>query len=189
MFRFVDKADVRRWLWLATLLALVWPAASSGAEGDETKVLRDRVTQYWDARVARSEKVYDFYPVPELGGPKDRKMLGEFGNVTFEGYEIEDISVDGDTATVKLQVVADTSTGSPHHKEHAVHVPSQEEWIRVCDTWFRKPVRKSLVRKDFLPAELGEVGEDGPDCSVLERAGASTGAEDEMERKDDPSAG
>ena len=155
----------RRSARLAVALgALLAHGAASGA-GDE-QALRARVTAYWDARVARSEEVYRFYVGPELGGPKDRGAIGEFGAVRFDGYRIESIELDGDSARIRMGVDVRVDRPDPGGAgETRYAMPSAEEWQRICGTWYRKPLRKSLVRSEFRPSELGPVGEGGPDCA------------------------
>jgi hypothetical protein len=129
------------------------------AKSDE-QALRKRVTAYWDARVERSQSVYDFYPSPALGGPKNRKLIGEFGNVRFESYRIEDIALEGDSATVRLKVNVHVTPLTQRYE-----LPSKDTWNRICGTWYRKPVRRGLAKREFDPSELGPVGEGGPDCA------------------------
>jgi hypothetical protein len=147
-------------------------AADTGAEAE----LRERVTQYWTARVARSQDVYRFYPGPELGGPLDSTLIGEFGTLAFEGFEIQGLEIQDEKATVSLQVdVVVERPGAGGTRRYASK--SAEVWNRICGTWYRQPLRRSLVRKDFLPSELGPVPEGGPDCSKGASAPVPGGAE------------
>lgn len=139
--------------------------------------LQERVSAYWDARVARTARVYDFYPGPELGGPKDIAMIGEFGNMRFLDYRIEGIDIDSDTAVVSLTVTTEvTGLRQVHTVKKPRELPAMERWNRICGTWFRKPKRRSLVRSEFRPSELGEVPAEGPDCGKLAAPESSSGS-------------
>ena len=156
-------------------IAVAGLAPARAAEPGAEPALRERVTQYWTARVARSADVYRFYPGPELGGPIDSTQIGEFGTVKFEGFEIQGIEIQSEKATVRLQVdVVLERPGPAGTRRYAS--PSAEVWNQICGTWYRQPLRKSLVRKEFLPSELGPVPEGGPECLKGARAPVAGGA-------------
>jgi len=145
-------------------IAVAGLGPSRAAEAGAEQALRERVTQYWTARVARSPDVYRFYPGPEFGGPIDSTMIGEFGTLQFKGFEIQGVEIQREKATVRLDVDVllerPAPAGTSRYTSH-----SAEVWNHICGTWYRQPLRKSLVRREFLPSELGPVPEGGPDCS------------------------
>jgi hypothetical protein len=153
---------------VAVVLCHAGWAGEEVANSDE-QALRKRVTTYWDARVERSESVYDFYPSPELGGPKNQGLIGESGNIFFESWRIEAIAVEGDSATVRLNVnvrVTPLQQGGAKAGSHE-KLFTVETWNRICGTWYKKPVPRGLTKKEFDPSELGPVGEGGPDCAKV----------------------
>src|SRR5512145_498244 len=81
-------------------------APVAGAARDEAQVLRERAQQYWEARVAGSERVLEFYAPPEKGGPRGPGELSEGGNLRFTAFEIEGVELGTDAATVLVRVEA-----------------------------------------------------------------------------------
>ncbi len=172
---------------VAAALCIGAAVGDSRAQGDE-QVLSERVAAFWDARLERSLKVYDFYPSPELGGPKDRTTIGEFGNVSFHSYSIEAIEVNGDdSASIRLKVGLAASQPTPGGARDARRsLLLLDEWNKICGTWYRKPRPRSLARQEFDPSKLGSVGEGGPDCKkVASDENASTSVSNADARKDE----
>jgi hypothetical protein len=123
----------------------VAPAAtdsSTRTEGD----LRARARAYWDARIARSQKVYEFYAPPEKGGAS-RDRISEGGNMIFTTATIEAVEIDGDLGVVR--VWAEYSVVLPR----AVPLPDvqgmgiREGWSRVDGTWYRDVVPPGLSHR------------------------------------------
>ena len=153
---------------VAAALCIGAAVGDSRAQGDE-QVLRERVASFWDARLERSLKVYDFYPSPDLGGPKDRTTIGELGDLSIHSYSIEAIEVNGDeSASIRLKVGLGVPLAMPGGTRDARRsLLMLEDWNKICGTWYRKPRPFSLARQEFDPSMLGSVGEGGPDCKKV----------------------
>lgn len=121
------------------------------AASEDEKALRQRATEYWEARVARSEKTADFYPPPEKGGPPVRKA--DRGNIRFSSFEIEKIAIDGDRALVQVKAKALYGTGEAaiisqsKFAQEALLAPTiTDEWKKIDGVWYKKPIRRGLSR-------------------------------------------
>jgi hypothetical protein len=126
-------------------------AAKSGAavaETEDEKALLERARAYWDARVAGSNKVYDFYP-PDV---RERGQLpAEFAGVLYKDHEIERVlAKDGlGVVIVRAQQVLVLGPGvrtqaDGFEKQLKAHFG--EEWVRVDGTWYKKPIYGGLSR-------------------------------------------
>jgi hypothetical protein len=158
---------------VALVVALGSAGGSSGAEeSPDGKALRERVTQYWDYRVARDPKVYTFYAPPEKGGPTDFSEISDYGPVQYTAYEIQSIDIQGDRAFVRIR---------GHHVivgEKVVQVPDRfrwvnltREWIKVDGVWYQKPTKPGLgvVEKfDALARERRKAAQQAPAAPAAE---------------------
>jgi hypothetical protein len=169
------RAGPWRLLLVAAAAATLAPAGPADAQatpqaslaaatpGGDDVPLRRRATAYWEARVARSPQVFDFYPPVELRDDLGGRPLAEGGNMQFTAFEIEGVQVDGDEATVRVAVQArvllSRASGPAELTRKAV---VSEAWQRIDGTWYKRPV----------PAGLG-----GTAPSAPESEGASAAAE------------
>jgi hypothetical protein len=116
--------------------------SSTSAEQD----LRERARAYWDARIARSPKVYEFYVPPEKGGAS-RDRITEGGNMVFKTAEIEVIELDGDRGDVRVRaaysVVLPRAVPLPDVQSMVI----REGWSRVDGTWYRDVVPPGLSHR------------------------------------------
>ena len=144
----------KRIVWAALpLVALLLAGAAPAAETEATppkapsdvEALRERATQYWDARIARSTQSLDFYAKTASGEPP--RDVPEFGGVQYGAYQIEKVEVDGDQGMVLVTVPpADLNlpvSGLPQIKRRP---QIREAWVKVEGTWYKKPVDRSLSR-------------------------------------------
>ena len=121
-------------------------AAGGGVASDE-KILRQRVAAYWDARVARTTKVFDFYAPPDKGGPQKARDVSEGGNILFRTYEIEDVEIEGDSALIHLRVSAHVYLNRPSGAAQLQRdAQIQEAWVRVDEAWYKRPIPRGLSR-------------------------------------------
>jgi len=131
--------------------------AAGGGVASEEKIFRQRVAAYWDARVARTAKVFDFYAPADRGGPQTARDVSEGGNILFKVYEIEDVEIEGDSALVHLRVSADLHLDRPSgagqvQRDAQIH----EAWVKVDSTWYKRPIPPGLsrhMRRRPAPAE------------------------------------
>jgi hypothetical protein len=118
-------------------------ATTSKSKNGE-QALRARVKGFWDARVARSEKLSNFYLPPEKGGPPLAKTI-DGTNVIWHEYEIDDVKIDGDTATVTIQGRVSLVLAKPVRVPEEMTRPRVSEiWHRTNGVWYREPVESGL---------------------------------------------
>lgn len=134
-------------VWGALLsLALAAPAiaqtsASPAAQSSEVDALRQRVASYWAARVARDSAAFWRLVEPRAQGRMTAEEYASQGSsVTYTGYRVEEATINGNFATVKVRVVGipqlpltrarGTATGP-----HAALI--DDEWVRVRGVWYR----------------------------------------------------
>ncbi len=117
------------------------PAAKSAEDA-----FRARLTEYWDLRIARSEKVYDFYLPAEKGGSK-KEDIADLGGVNYEKYAIEDVKIEGDTAYATLQTEATIALPKPMPLPDSAYKPRiVDVWHRTDGVWYREAVEPGLSR-------------------------------------------
>ena len=160
---FSNERQFPMWKWmmmgltvsLAVSAFMTLPAPASAADSQsEESVLRTRVIEYWNARVERSDSVWDYYAPTELGGAKDRRRVAETGNMRFKEYEIEMLELENEAAHVRMKVDATYPRGGGS-EEGRRWLKFDEYWSKVCGTWYRKPSRRGVGRKQFRADELG----------------------------------
>lgn len=164
-------------LALAAALAAVAPGSTSAREGEgeagakaaepssEEAALRERVQDYWKAKIARSAEVYSFYPPTERSDPEKLARIAELGNIHYSSFEIDSIELeDGDAALVRGTARIGKLGGEvPAHAARAIKKEPHSvdaRWKKVDGTWYREPVpRRSLTQA--LGAANGGAGASG----------------------------
>jgi hypothetical protein len=122
-------------------------APVAGVARDEAQVLRERAQQYWEARVAGSARVLEFYAPPEKGGPRGPGEVSEGGNLRFTAFEIEGVELGGDAATVLVRVEASLPVRRELARTSAERSRLlREVWDRVDGTWYKRPVPRGFGR-------------------------------------------
>ena len=151
------------------------PAAAVQAQTPASKsaerALRARVKGFWDARLARSEKVYDYYLPPEKSG-LSRAAVADGNSMILKQYEIVGVKIDGDSAsvTVKTQVELLLPKPMPIPDEMTRPVVA-EQWHRTDGVWYRQPVEAGLSKA--LRAPDSQTGK----SPSLDGGAAANGAE------------
>ena len=126
---------------------LVVPSACAGEPAADEQALLERAGKYWEARVARSPELLDFYAPPEKGGPKYARDRSEFGNVKYRGAEITGAEIDGDQAMVRIRITASVPLAAAAQLDKAFWTREiREEWLKVDGTWYKKPVPLGFSR-------------------------------------------
>jgi len=128
-------------------------SAETGAEAASTdrETLMKRATAYWEARITRSPKVYDFYAPPEKGGPKSLKEISEGGNIQWLEAEVQDAKIGSNWGVVYTRVKAEIPVAGAFElpddlKERVV----QSQWNKVDGEWYKKPVPRGLSAQQEL---------------------------------------
>jgi hypothetical protein len=125
------------------------PPVEPAAATAEELALRKRALEYWEARVAGSERVFAFYAPPDKGGPRGPGEVSERGNLRFTRFEIEGIELRGDEGAVLVRVEAElppqlrrrpppAGGGAPRLREL---------WDRIDGNWYKRPTPRGFGRK------------------------------------------
>lgn len=121
------------------------PKPEAAAQNPED-AFRARLTEYWDLRIARSQKVYDFYLPPEKGGSK-MEDIADLGGVNYQKYVIEDVKIEGDTAYATLQTEATIALPRPMPLPEDAYKPKVVDvWHRTDGVWYREAVEPGISR-------------------------------------------
>jgi len=140
--------SARRALLLCVSLALaIGSTASRAEEAESDSALLERAAKYWEARVARSREVLDFYAPPEKGGPKTARDRSEFGNVKYRAATIQGADIDGDQALVRILITAGFPLITPIKLDKDFWDREiREEWIKVDGIWYKKAIPLGFSR-------------------------------------------
>ena len=110
------------------------------------RALRARVKGFWDARLARSEKVYDYYLPPAKGG-LPRAGVADGTSIAWKQYEIVGVKVDGDSAWVTIKGRVDLLLPKPMPiPEEMTRPVVAEEWHSTDGVWYRQPIPAGLSK-------------------------------------------
>jgi len=121
-------------------------ASATAATKSAERALRERVKGFWDARLAHSEKVYDFYLPPAKGGLQ-RSSVADGTNVVWQDYEIAGVKIDGDRALVTIRGRVSLFLPKPMPiPDDALRRVVPEEWRRTDGVWYRQPTEAGLSK-------------------------------------------
>ncbi len=136
----VSPVDRLMGLVLGLLLAVV-PVAFVAEAAEDDQALLERAGKYWEARVAGTREVLDFYAPPEQGGPKTARDRSEFGNVRYRAAKIQGVEIDGNRAVVKIRITAGLPLAALVPLEKGLWDREiREQWIKFDGTWYKKPI-------------------------------------------------
>jgi hypothetical protein len=115
------------------------------AQDPDIATLRQRVTEYWAARVARDYgRQRDLSEVrPILSGPE---MLvwgkgyyeGGKGAIQYLGYTVGEAKIDGRSAVVQVEVTARITLPGSQVKPVVTTRTVPDAWIKVEGVWYRR---------------------------------------------------
>ncbi len=121
-------------------------APKSAAAQSPEDAFRARLAEYWDLRIERSQKVYDFYLPPEKGG-SEKEDIADLGGVNYQNYTIEDVKIQGDTAYATLQTEATIALPRPMPLPDEAYKPKIVEiWHRTDGVWYREAIEPGISR-------------------------------------------
>jgi hypothetical protein len=115
------------------------PAATTAEPGADLGRLRERVAAFWAARIEGDAKAQW-----ELLEPRGRGRLtpAEYvagpGVVRYLGYQVEDASVEGYFATVKVRLLVHTIL--PSRQQQRIQPRAalvSDRWVRIGGIWYR----------------------------------------------------
>ena len=121
--------------------------------GDDVEGLRQRAATFWAARVAGDTKGQW-----ELLEPRGRGRLtaGEYasarGAVKYIAYQVEDATVDGYFASVKVRLLVQPILPTAQlRKVHPTGSLVPDRWVRVGGTWYRSLEQESPAAEANRP--------------------------------------
>jgi hypothetical protein len=114
-------------------------AAKPGAAA-EIDTLRQRVAAYWAARVAQdSATLWRLIEPRAQGRMTAEEYAAQGASVKFMGYRVEDATISGNFATVKVRLVGVADL--PLMRGGAQTGPQasviDDQWVRVRGAWYR----------------------------------------------------
>ncbi len=137
-----------------SLPLLVVSSAGAGEPAADEQALLERAGKYWEARVASSPELLDFYAPPEKGGPKTARERSEFGNIRYRGAEVEGAEIDGDQAVVRIRIGVGFAMVTPLELDESFWTREiREEWLKVDGTWYKKPIPLGFSRPSPRPTQ------------------------------------
>ena len=123
------------------------PAASSppapGSSNPEVETLRARVAAFWAGRVTG-----DLTAQWELLEPRGRGRMtaAEYaagrGAVKYLGYQVEDASVEGYFATVKVRLLVQAVLPGVARPVNPGAVVVEDNWVRIRGVWYHSLEQK-----------------------------------------------
>jgi hypothetical protein len=114
------------------------PASTPTASAAEVQSLRERAAAFWAARVAGD--VTKQWELLEPRG-KARMTPGEYagpgGGAKYLAYQVDDTTVKGYFATVKVRLLVQPFLPSAPRQVDPTTAVVEDHWIRIRGTWYR----------------------------------------------------
>ena len=114
------------------------PPAAAIPTADQVQTLRERAAAYWAARMAGDDKTqWELLEPRGQGRLTVQEYASERKGIRYLGYQIEDATIDGYFATVKVRLLFQPIL------QRMLNVPVQtvlmdDQWVRVRGTWYRQ---------------------------------------------------
>jgi hypothetical protein len=109
----------------------------------DEEALRDRVRAYWDYKVKEEfDKSYEYeYPLFR-NQVNMTNYIRSFhtGKAGWSGARIEEVHMEGDTATVDMKIMIKILVSSSKNLEHEALL--KEKWVKVDGIWYH-------IKQDF----------------------------------------
>ena len=109
----------------------------------EVETLRERVAVFWAARVAGDPTAQ--WQLLEPRG-RGRMTVAEYaagrGAVKYLGYQVEDASVEGYFATVKVRLLVQAILPGVARPVNPGAVVVEDNWVRIRGVWYRSLEQK-----------------------------------------------
>lgn len=120
------------------------PAASSG----DVEVLRERAAAFWAARLAGDPKnQWELLEPRGRGRMTPQEYVGGRQAVRYVAYQVEDATVNGYFATVRVRVLFQPIVPSPRRVPVQALV-LEDKWIKVGGVWYRRLDDEDLGRSE-----------------------------------------
>lgn len=114
------------------------PADAPAVSEAQVQTLRERAAAYWAARMSGDDKTqWDLLEPRGRGRITAQEYASERKGIKYLGYQIEDASIEGYFATVKVRLLFQPLL------QRMANVPVQtvlmdDPWVRVHGTWYRQ---------------------------------------------------
>ena len=124
------------------------PPAAVIAPEQQLQTLRERAAAFWAARMEDNEKgQWELLEPRGKGRVTPKEYASERKGVRYLGYKIEDATIEGYFATVKVRLLFQPVL------QRMVSVPVQtvlldDQWIRVAGTWYRQLDDRQAPRRE-----------------------------------------
>jgi uncharacterized protein YchJ len=112
-----------------------------GSPGKET-LLRSRVNEFWSAFMKEDyERIYALYDPFFRAKTEKKAFLSQVGKIKYHEFEIQDIKLEGNIATIKMKLVYSLPTIKMIQQEFSVPrstSESTEHWLYIYDNWYKE---------------------------------------------------
>jgi hypothetical protein len=111
---------------------------------EEVEVLRDRVATFWAARLAGDPKAqWELLEPRGRGRMTPQEYTANRGAIRFLAYQVENATVDGYFAVVKVRVMFQPIL--PSGRRVGVQTSLAEDfWVRIGGVWYRRLDQEAL---------------------------------------------
>ena len=118
------------------------------APGGQVETLRERAAMYWAARMEGDDKTqWDLLEPRGRGRVTPQEYAAERKGVQYLGYQVEDATIAGYFAIVKVRVLFQPIL--PRMTSVSVQtVLLDDQWIRVGGAWYRQMDDRQPQRRD-----------------------------------------
>ena len=124
------------------------PVSAVVVPDGQSQTLRERAAAYWAARVEGDDKTqWELLEPRGRGRMTPAEYASERKGVRYLGYKIEDATVEGYFATVKVRLLFQPVL------QRLVSVPvltvlMDDQWIKVAGTWYRQLDDRQAPRRE-----------------------------------------
>lgn len=109
---------------------------------EKVTILRDKVSEFWTAFLKEDyERIYYLYDPFFQARTNKHAFMGTLGRMKYHKFEIKDIKVEGNVATVKVNVVYSLPKVIIKTREFSQpETPTEfeEKWLYIYDNWYKE---------------------------------------------------
>lgn len=119
--------------------AVTTPPAAPVVTAAEIQTLRERTAAFWAARVANDQvKQWELLEPRGQGRVTALEYAGVPRAVKYIAYQVEDATVRGYFATVKVRLIVQPTLPTANQRQvPPAAVVIDDKWVRVRGTWYR----------------------------------------------------
>jgi hypothetical protein len=114
------------------------PPASAAASSEDVQALRERVAAFWAARLAGDSKVqWDLLEPRGRGRLTMQEYASDRGAVRYLAYQVEDATVTGYFAVVKVRLMLQPILPSARRVGVQTTI-AEDRWVKIRGVWYRR---------------------------------------------------